>query len=162
MALHLRPPPGSRSFFPLTQHSMNLSAMTTNLPLQRWRGFPALHMHAVRLLLVGLLWLAFHLQTKLLAVSEEKTSYFIAPAESADGVGTEGNPFPTVDIALKKVGGGHVFVLQPGIYRGPIKVPLQCKGTLEHPTVLKSAERWKAVLIGSEGHVFSSADGCEH
>jgi len=86
--------------------------------------------------------------------------YYVAPDGPADGDGSRARPFPSAKAALDRVGGGKTLIFRPGIYRGPIEVPLSCRGSRERPTVLKSEERWKAVVIGAESHAIASADDC--
>jgi hypothetical protein len=59
------------------------------------------------------------------------------------------------------VGAGQTIVLKAGIYRGPLQIARQFAGTSDRPTVIKSETKWKAVLVGSEQHVISTADDCD-
>jgi parallel beta-helix repeat protein len=88
-------------------------------------------------------------------------TYYVATDGKPDSDGSPGKPWPTVEHALSKVGGGHTIVVKPGIYRGPIQIAKQFAGTRERPTVIQSEVKWKAVIIGAEYHVISNADGCD-
>jgi parallel beta-helix repeat protein len=87
--------------------------------------------------------------------------YYVAPEGKADGDGSPARPFPSAEVALARVSGGSTLIFRPGIYRGPIRVPLRCKGTSQHPTVLKSEAKWKAVVIGAEYHGIATDDNCD-
>ncbi len=96
-----------------------------------------------------------------LAAAEADGVYYIAPDGNAEGTGSKDDPFPTAAVALTKVGGAQTLIFRPGIYPGPITVPLRCKGTPEHPTVLKSEEKWKAIVVGAKEHAIFNHDGCD-
>jgi len=88
-------------------------------------------------------------------------AYYVATDGKTDGDGAEEKPWPSVEYALSKVGGGHAIIVRPGIYRGPIQIVKQYAGTEENPTVIKSEAKWKAVIIGAPYHVISNGDGCD-
>jgi parallel beta-helix repeat protein len=88
-------------------------------------------------------------------------SYFVAPDGREDGDGSAARPWPSVEYALSRVGGGQTLILKPGVYRGPVEIAKQYAGTRERPTVVRSEIKWKAVVIGAPYHVISNADGCD-
>ena len=53
-------------------------------------------------------------------------TYYVATDGKPDGDGSREKPWPSLDFALKKVGGGNTIVLRPGFYRGPLDVPALC------------------------------------
>lgn len=88
-------------------------------------------------------------------------TYWIAPKGKPSAKGTEDDPFPSVQEALKQAGGGNVFIFQPGNYVGlQITVPSEYAGSPQRPTVLKSQEKYKAVLHGSPEHNIYVRKGC--
>lgn len=97
----------------------------------------------------------------ILATSANADTYYVAADGKADNDGSKEKPWPSVEYALSKVGGGHTIIVRPGIYRGPIQIVKQYAGTEEHPTVIKSEVKWEAVIIGAPDHVISNADGCD-
>ena len=86
----------------------------------------------------------------LTAMTAHAGTYYVATDGKPDNDGSPGKPWPTVEHALSKVGGGHTIVVKPGIYRGPIQIAKQFAGTREQPTVIQSEVKWKAVIIGAE------------
>ena len=50
-------------------------------------------------------------------------TFYVSSETAADGDGSKDKPFPSVEAALAKTGGGHTLVVRPGIYRGPIQIP---------------------------------------
>lgn len=97
----------------------------------------------------------------LLTASASAETYYVAADGSEDNDGSKEKPWSSVEFALSKVGGGHTIVVRPGIYRGPIQIGKQYAGTKENPTVIKSEEKWKAVIVGAPYHVISNGDGCD-
>jgi parallel beta-helix repeat protein len=88
-------------------------------------------------------------------------TYWIAPKGKPSAKGTEGAPFPSVQEALKQVGGGNIFIFQPGNYVGAqITVTDEYAGSPQQPTVLKSQYKYKAVLHGSPTHNIYVRKGC--
>jgi hypothetical protein len=87
-------------------------------------------------------------------------TYYVAPNGSPDNDGTVDHPWPSVAVALQKVGGGNTIVLMPGIYQGGISIPKEYAGTPNLPTVIRSQVKWKAVILGSSGHGVYVADNC--
>jgi parallel beta-helix repeat protein len=88
-------------------------------------------------------------------------TYWIAPKGRPSARGTEGDPFPSVQEALKQVGGGNTFIFQPGNYVGAqITLTPEYAGSPQQPTVLKSQEKYKAVLHGSPEHNIYIRKGC--
>jgi parallel beta-helix repeat protein len=89
-----------------------------------------------------------------------KSSYYVATDGREEGDGSSAKPWPSVEYALSRAGAGQAIIVKPGIYRGPIQIGKEYAGTKEHPTIIKSEAKWKAVIIGSPVHVISNADDC--
>lgn len=106
-------------------------------------------------------WVWASLFIAALTTSTNAETYYVAIDGKADGDGSKEMPWPSVEYALSKVGGGHTIIARPGIYRGPIQIAKQYAGTEENPTVIKSESKWKAVIIGAPYHVISNGDGCD-
>jgi parallel beta-helix repeat protein len=109
----------------------------------------------------GLLVMAAMAGSRPAVRSPAASVYYVAPSGAADGDGSREKPFSSAEVALAKIGGGATLVFRPGIYRGPIHVPLRYRGTKDRPTTLKSEEKWKAVVIGAEYHGITNDDGCD-
>src|SRR5215208_5757471 len=73
-------------------------------------------------------------------------TYYVAVDGKPTGDGSKDRPWPSVQEALGKVGGGHTILVRPGIY-GPIKIPASYSGTRQRPTVVRSEAKWKAKVI---------------
>ena len=87
-------------------------------------------------------------------------TYYVSPDGTAENDGSSGRPWPSVEFALARVGGGQVIVLKPGFYRRPILIGRQCSGTKDAPTVIRSERKWKAVVGGSPTHGVYT-EGCD-
>lgn len=89
-------------------------------------------------------------------------TYWIAPKGRPSAVGTEGDPFPSIQLALERVGGGHTFIFKPGDYIG-VQITLLPKhsGSSQRPTILRSQHRYEAVLHGSPFHNIYVRKGCK-
>ncbi len=88
--------------------------------------------------------------------------YWISPRGSVVGNGAQSNPFPSIKTAIERVGGGHTFIFKPGYYVGEqITLFPRHGGTPERPTVLKSQEKYKAIIHGSPFHNFYIRKGCK-
>jgi hypothetical protein len=96
-----------------------------------------------------------------LAAATHAATYYVATDGKPENDGSHGKPWPSVEFALKKVGGGHTIVLRPGFYRGPIDVPRADAGSVYSPTVIRSEEKWKAVVVGSPGNGVNVGDHCD-
>jgi parallel beta-helix repeat protein len=93
--------------------------------------------------------LIFLLASGILTAAE----YWISADGPASGIGSQTEPFPSIRKALEKVGGGHTFIFKPGYYNeGQINIWPQYSGSPEHPTILKSQEKYGAILHGSTCH----------
>jgi len=103
-------------------------------------------------------WVSLLVMT--MATAARADSYYVAADGKPENDGAWAKPWPSVEYALSKVGGGHTIKVKPGIYRGPIQIAKQYAGTKERPTVIKAEVKWRAVIIGAEYHVISNADGC--
>jgi parallel beta-helix repeat protein len=88
-------------------------------------------------------------------------TFYVSVDGRTDNDGSAQRPWPSVEHAVGTAGGGHVVVVKPGVYRGPIVVGRAYAGTAERPTTIRSAEKWKAVIIGSSEHGISNSDGCD-
>jgi parallel beta-helix repeat protein len=88
-------------------------------------------------------------------------TYWVAPNGRLLGTGTENDPFPSIDRALDKVGGGNTFIFKPGVYPGnQITLYPKHSGTPQKPTVLKSQYKYKARLNGSLYHNIYVLENC--
>lgn len=96
----------------------------------------------------------------LLAVRVSADPYYVARDGKPENDGSKEKPWPSVEYALSKVGGGHTIVVRPGVYPGPIEIPKSYAGTEAHPTVIRSEEKWKAVIVGAPVHGISNGDDC--
>ena len=103
-------------------------------------------------------WVSLLVMT--MATAARADTYYVAADGKPENDGAWAKPWPSVEYALSKVGGGHTIIVKPGIYRGPIQIAKQYAGTKERPTVIKAEVKWRAVIIGAEYHVISNADGC--
>lgn len=79
-------------------------------------------------------------------------TYYIKPGGLAIGTGSPENPFGDFQTALKRAGGGHTYIFMPGVYSGKeIVVEDKYGGTAYAPTVLRSMNKYEAVIHGSTG-----------
>lgn len=101
------------------------------------------------------------LLTMSLVTAAPSKTHYVATGGKAENDGSGARPWPSVEYALSKVGGGHTILVKPGLYRGPIVIGRQYAGTKERPTVIRSEVKWQAVILGAEYHVISNADGCD-
>ena len=106
-------------------------------------------------------WICMSLFMVMLVSSANAENYYIAADGQANNDGSPDRPWPSVEYALSKVGGGHTIIVKPGVYRGPIQIAKQYAGARERPTVIKSEVKWGAVIIGAPYHVISNGDGCD-
>ncbi len=89
-------------------------------------------------------------------------TYWLAPKGRVLARGSEADPFPSMEVALKQVGGGSTFIFKPGTYLGrQVTLLRERAGTPQKPTVLKSQQKYEAIIHGSPGHGISVTDGCE-
>jgi len=95
------------------------------------------------------------------AIAAPAATYYVATDGKTENDGSGAKPWPSVEYSLSKVGGGHVIIVKPGLYRGPIQIAKQFAGTRERATVIQSEVKWQAVIIGAEYHVISNGDGCD-
>ena len=87
---------------------------------------------------------------------------YVATDGKAENDGSRAKPWPSVEHALSRLGGGHTILVSPGVYRGPIQIAKQFAGTRERPTVIQSEVKWKAVIMGADHVVFSPHDEGRH
>lgn len=89
-------------------------------------------------------------------------TYWVSPDGQTSGTGSESNPFPSVEMALKNSTGGDTLIFKPGIYTGKqITITPKHAGTAQKPTVLKSQHKYEAVLHGSSVHNIYVKSGCD-
>jgi parallel beta-helix repeat protein len=89
-------------------------------------------------------------------------TYWISHDGQKSGTGSQTNPFPFVETALKNVGGGNTFIFKPGDYIGTqITLSAEHTGSAERPTILKSQYKYRAVLHGSAFHNIYVKSGCK-
>jgi parallel beta-helix repeat protein len=96
-----------------------------------------------------------------MAASAYAGAYYVATDGKPENGGTREKPWPSVEFALQKVGGGNTILLRPGVYRDPIRIKHAYAGTARHPTVIGSEVKWKAVIIGSPGDNISNDDNTD-
>lgn len=87
-------------------------------------------------------------------------TYYVAPDGVESNSGSQEEPWPSVNYALERVGGGHTILVRPGFYSEPISVPSSAAGTAERPTIIQSEVKWKAVISSTKGHGISTDLGC--
>jgi len=89
-------------------------------------------------------------------------TYWISPEGRASGTGSQTNPFPSVEIALKNSTGGDTLIFKPGVYAGrQITLTAKHAGSAQRPTVLRSQHKYEAVLHGSAFHNIYVKAGCD-
>jgi len=89
-------------------------------------------------------------------------TYWISPEGKTSASGSETDPFASAEAALKKAGGGNTFVFKPGDYVGTqITLSPEYAGSAEEPTILKSQQKYRAVLHGSVFHNIYIKGGCK-
>ena len=79
-------------------------------------------------------------------IAASGATYYVATDGKPENDGSGEKPWPSIEQALSKVGGGHTILVKPGIYRGPIQISRQYAGTKAAPTVIKSEVKWKAIV----------------
>jgi parallel beta-helix repeat protein len=84
------------------------------------------------------------------AMGANAETYYVAADGKPDNDGSAASPWPSVEHALSKVGGGHTILLKPGIYRGPWQIRNHSTKPGGAPTLIKSEVKWKAVINGGE------------
>jgi parallel beta-helix repeat protein len=87
------------------------------------------------------------------------SKYWVSAGGSASNTGSYASPWPSVEYALRTVGGGNTIIVQPGVYRS-IYIAPKYAGTQAAPTVIRSETKWKARVIGSPEHGISTGDNC--
>ena len=93
-------------------------------------------------------------------IAASGATHYVATDGKPENDGSGEKPWPSVEYALSKVGGGHTILVKPGIYRGPIQISRQYAGTKEAPTVIKSELKWKAIVVGAPVHAISNGGEC--
>jgi len=89
-------------------------------------------------------------------------TYWISPEGRKPGTGSQANPFPSVETALKNSSGGDTLIFEPGVYVGTqITLTAKHAGSAQRPTVLKSQRKYEAVLHGSAVHNIYVKTGCD-
>ena len=87
-------------------------------------------------------------------------TYWISPDGNAFGTGSYDRPFMSIDTALARAGGSNTFIFKPGYYKGQITIWPKDGGTPQNPTILKSQQKYKAILNGSPGHMIYASENC--
>ena len=89
-------------------------------------------------------------------------TYWISPKGRTSGTGSQANPFPSVETALKNSSGGDTLIFEPGVYVGTqITLTAKHAGSAQRPTILKSRRKYEAVLHGSAVHNIYIKTGCD-
>ena len=89
-------------------------------------------------------------------------TYWISPEGQATATGSQTNPFPSVEMALKNSSGGDTLIFEPGVYVGTqITLTPKHAGRAQRPTVLRSQRKYEAVLHGSAVHNIYIKAGCD-
>src|ERR1051325_4391214 len=83
-------------------------------------------------------------------------TYYVAVNGKATNNGTLAYPWPSVDVALAKVGGGNTIVLKPGYY-DPIYIGGMYAGTQLRPTIIRSQVKWQAIIKNAPIHGITSS-----
>ena len=104
-------------------------------------AIPALEALASRVLLAGTV------PACLGDIAGSRTIY-VSPLGKTTNDGSEASPWPSASYALAKAGGGITIIFKPGTY-APILIRRGQGGTSTSPTVIKSEQKWKAVINGS-------------
>src|SRR5438046_2273161 len=97
----------------------------------------------------------------LLAVTAARSSaatYFVATDGKAEGDGSAARPWPSVALALSRIGGGNTIVVNPGLYQGPFQIRNYPAPPDGPPTLIQSAEKWKAVVNGGQEEAINVVD----
>jgi hypothetical protein len=89
-------------------------------------------------------YLAACLFTACVLTSSHAATYYVSSQGTSQGNGSKESPFPDIQTALNKGGGGNTFLVLPGQYEG-FNTYLR-GGTASSPTIIKSEEKWKAVI----------------
>ena len=92
-----------------------------------------------------------------LPAQSRAAEYFVSPAGNEGNKGTQASPWPSVNFALSRATGGDTITLLPGSYNESVVVDLS--GTAAFPTVIRSQNKWDAILQGAPGHGVYVADG---
>jgi parallel beta-helix repeat protein len=88
--------------------------------------------------------------------------YWVATEGRFSAGGTQDDPFPDIQMALEQTGGGNIFIFQPGNYTGSqITLTPEYTGTAETPTILRSENKYEAILHGSPFHNIYVKRGCD-
>lgn len=85
---------------------------------------------------------------------------YVSPDGRPEGDGSAERPWPSVQFALEKVGGGQTVIMKPGQYPGDIKIDVPYAGTPDSPTIIRAQEKWRAVVIGGQVHCIWTEPGC--
>lgn len=86
---------------------------------------------------------------------------YISELGSATGDGTRNNPWPTVEFALGKMGGGNTVVIMDGACQ-PFVVQWKYAGTEENPTVVKAENSGQATVRNATTHGIYIASKADH
>ena len=67
-------------------------------------------------------WICAALIIVVFVSSASTEECYVATDGKAENDGSDENPWPSVEYALLKIGGGNTIIVKPGIYRGPIQI----------------------------------------
>ena len=80
-------------------------------------------------------------------------TYWIDSRAKGKGNGSLQKPYNSFKQAIEARGGGQTYIFKPGLYNnGQLTLYPRHKGSPQNPTVLKSQEKYKALLHGSAFH----------
>ena len=99
--------------------------------------------------------------TRQVAAQTATGPYYVSPTGSDKGDGTRERPWPTIESALRKVGGGQTIIVMPGTYVGRAHIPRLAAGKPTAPTVIRAEAKWEAVLTGSTDHGVFMEEGTD-
>ncbi|MHB1036383.1 MAG: right-handed parallel beta-helix repeat-containing protein [Pirellulales bacterium] len=94
----------------------------------------------------------------LAAVSAEAATFYVATDGKPENDGSSAKPWASVEFALAKVGAGNTIIVRPGFYQGPWQIRNVAAKPGGPPTVIRSEEKWKAVVHGGHGEAINVVD----
>jgi hypothetical protein len=93
--------------------------------------------------------------------------YISVSLGSDSNKGTFESPYRTINRALSENGGGRLYIVRDGVYTlqtglNNVQIPSIAAGTSLSPTIIRSENRWGAIIDGAFYHGISSEDGVSH